>query len=60
MVLPWNFNEQRTTDCRSGVSPPQLRIQNRWGERLGDQIGVAKTIYHEERMEFRSSWAAQL
>jgi hypothetical protein len=45
LFLPWNFNEQQTTDI--AVSPPQLAA-NRWGNAIGDlTIGAAKTILHE-------------
>jgi hypothetical protein len=45
MLLPWNFNEQQTTDVV--VSPPQL-ASNRWGNAIGDlTIGGAKTILQE-------------
>lgn len=45
MFLPWNFNEQQTTDI--AVAPPQLAA-NRWGNAIGDlTIGGAKTILHE-------------
>lgn len=45
MLLPWNFDEQQTTNL--AVSPPQ-RVSDRWGNAIGDlTIGGAKTILHE-------------
>jgi hypothetical protein len=45
LALPWNFDQQQTTDV--AVSPPQL-VANRWGNAIGDlTIGAAKTLLHE-------------
>jgi hypothetical protein len=45
IALPWNFEEQQTTDI--AVSPPQL-ISNRWGNAVGDlTLGAAKQFVHE-------------
>ena len=45
IALPWNFEEQQTTDI--AVSPPQV-ISNRWGNAVGDlTLGAAKQFVHE-------------
>ena len=43
--LPWNFQEQQTTDI--AVSPPQV-VSDRWGNALGDlSLGAASQFVHE-------------
>lgn len=45
VALPWNFEEQQTTDI--AVSPPQL-VSDHWGSAVGDlTVGAAKTFVHE-------------
>lgn len=51
-ALPWNFNEQQTTDI--AVSPQQV-VSDRWGNAVGDLIvGLAKTFVRE------SDWVPSL
>jgi hypothetical protein len=45
VTLPWNFQEQQTTDI--AVSPPQV-VSDRWGNALGDlSLAAARQFVHE-------------
>jgi hypothetical protein len=45
LFLPWNFQEQQTTN---NLVSPVTQVDDRWGNAIGDlTVGVAKTFVHE-------------
>jgi hypothetical protein len=45
MFLPWNFQEQQTTN---NIVQPVQQVDDRWGNAIGDlSVGAAKTFVHE-------------